>query len=398
MNVLVINAGSSSLKYQLFDMATEQVVAKGMCERIGIDGHLKHTPVVNGKPVFNEDISLPSHSEAISAVLEKLTSEEYGVVSSLTEIIAVGHRVLHGGHRFSESMLVTDEVLAAVEANIPLGPLHNPANLMGIRACQNAMPGTPQVAVFDTAFHQTMPDFAYTYALPYEYYEEHHVRRYGFHGTSHRYVSDEAVRILGIDNSRIITCHCGNGSSISAIKNGKSIDTTMGMTPLEGLPMGTRCGSIDPAIIDFIATQEGKSHKEIFRILNNDSGLAGVSGVSSDSRDVEEAAENGHYRSQLALDIFRYDVAKYIASYYVPLGGLDALVFTAGLGENSPEMREAVIDHLSCFGLKLDKEANKVRGGKFGDITGEGSTARILVIPTNEELVIARDTKEIISA
>ena len=396
MNVLVINAGSSSLKYQLFDMATEQVIAKGNCERIGIDGHLKHTPVVNGKPVYNEDINLPSHAEAINAVLEKLVSKEYGVVSSLTEIIAVGHRVLHGGHHFSESMLVTEDVYNAVEYTTPLGPLHVPANLLGISACQKAMPGVPQVAVFDTAFHQTMPDFAYTYALPYRYYEEHHVRRYGFHGTSHRFVSAEAVRILGIENSRIITCHCGNGSSIAAIKDGKCLDTTMGMTPLEGLPMGTRCGSIDPAIIDFIATQEGKSHKEIFRILNNESGIYGVSGISSDFRDVEAEAESGNYRAQLSLDIFRYSVAKYIASYYVPLGGLDALVFTAGLGENSPELREAVVNELSCFGLKIDKEANKVRGGKFGDITGEGSTARILVIPTNEELVIARDTKEII--
>ena len=396
MNVLVINAGSSSLKYQLFDMATEQVIAKGNCERIGIDGHLKHTPVTNGKPVYNEDINLPSHAEAINAVLEKLVSKEYGVVSSLKEIIAVGHRVVHGGHSFSESVLLTETVIAAIEENVPLGPLHVPANLLGISACQKAMPGVPQVAVFDTAFHQTMPDFAYTYALPYRYYEEHHVRRYGFHGTSHRYVSDEAARILGIENSRIITCHCGNGSSIAAIKGGKCLDTTMGMTPLEGLPMGTRSGSIDPAVIDFIATHEGKTHKEVFHILNNESGIYGVSGVSSDFRDVEAKAQAGHYRAQLSLDIFRYSVAKYIASYYVPLGGLDALVFTAGLGENSPELREAVVNELSCFGLKIDKEANKVRGGKFGDITGEGSTARILVIPTNEELVIARDTKAII--
>ncbi|NLB29421.1 MAG: acetate/propionate family kinase, partial [Clostridiales bacterium] len=275
------------------------------------------------------------------------------------------------------------------------GPLHNPANLLGIRACQKAMPGIPQIAVFDTAFHQTMPDYAYTYALPYEYYTEHHVRRYGFHGTSHRYVSAEAARILGMENSRIITCHCGNGSSIAAVKDGKCLDTTMGMTPLEGLPMGTRCGSIDPAIIDYIATKQNKSRKEIFRMLNNDSGIYGISGISSDFRDVEAEAAKGNYRAQLALDIFRYSVAKYIASYFVPLGGLDALVFTAGLGENSPELRECVVDYLACFGLNIDGEANKCRG-RYADITGAGSSARVLVVPTNEELVIARDTREII--
>ena len=398
MNVLVINAGSSSLKYQLFDMDTEQVIAKGNCERIGLrGGFIKYTPVSKGIDTLKEEIDMPTHSEAINAVLQKLASEDFGVVASLEEISAIGHRVLHGGHLFSESVLLTDDVVKAVEEIIPLGPLHIPANLMGLRACQNAMPGTPQVAVFDTAFHQTMPNHAFTYALPYDYYETHHVRRYGFHGTSHGYVSKEAISLLGEENSsRLITCHCGNGSSVAAIKDGKCLDTSMGLTPLEGLPMGTRCGNIDPAIIDFIATQEGKSHKEIFHILNNESGLLGVSGLSSDSRDVEEAAENGHERSQLALDIFRYSLSKTIASYYVPLGGLDALVFTAGLGENSPVMREAVIDQLACFGLKIDLEANKVRGGKFGDITGEGSTARILVIPTNEELVIARDTKEIV--
>lgn len=398
MNVLVINAGSSSLKYQLIEMETEQVVAKGVCERIGIGGHLKHTPVSNGKPVFDEDIELPSHAEAITAVLDQLTGEKHGVVSSLSEIHAVGHRAVHGGHSFSESVLITDEVLEGIEENIPLGPLHIPANLMGIRACHDLIPGVPQVAVFDTAFHQTMPDYAYTYAIPYEYYEKYNVRRYGFHGTSHRYVSAEADRILGKENTRVITCHCGNGSSIAAIKNGKCLDTTMGMTPLEGLLMGTRSGSIDPTIVEYISAVKGYTIDQIFHMLNHESGIYGISGISSDFRDVEAAAADGNYRAQLALDMFRYSVAKYIGSYVVPLGGLDALVFTAGLGENSPELREAVVDHLSGFGLKINKEANKVRGGKYADITGEGSTARVLVIPTNEELVIARDTMEIVGA
>jgi len=396
MNVLIINAGSSSLKYQVYDMNNEAVIAKGQCERIGIGGNLKHTPLIGDKPVFKEDMDLPTHSEAIAAVLDKLVSAEYGVVSDLSEIGAVGHRVLHGGHSFSESVLIDDNVIAAIEANIPLGPLHNPANLMGIRACQKAMPGVKQVAVFDTAFHQTMPAHAYVYAIPYEYYTKYNLRRYGFHGTSHRYVSGEAIKLLGNKpNSRIITCHCGNGSSIAAVLDGKCIDTTMGLTPLEGLPMGTRSGSIDPAIVSYLSKKENISCDEVFGILNKKSGIFGVSGVSSDFRDVESAAENGDERSQLALDIFRYNVSKYIGSYLVALGGVDALVFTAGLGENSPELREEVTKQLAWYGIKIDLEKNKARG-KLVEISTPDSSVPVYIIPTNEELVIARDTKAIV--
>ncbi|MDR0445940.1 MAG: acetate kinase [Oscillospiraceae bacterium] len=403
MNVLIINAGSSSLKYQMFDMKTEEVVAKGICERIGIDGHLKHTPISNGKPVFDEDITLPTHSEAITAVLDKLTGAEHGVVASLSEIGAVGHRVLHGGQSFSESVLIDDAVIKAINDNIPLGPLHNPANLMGINACLSAMPGVPQVAVFDTAFHQTMPEKAFIYAIPYSYYEKYNVRRYGFHGTSHRYVSAEAVKMLGgkAEGTRVITCHLGNGSSIAAVRDGKCVDTSMGMTPLEGLPMGTRSGSIDPAIIEFVANHEGLTREEVFDVLNKKSGVLGISGVSSDFRDIESAAADPSHplsrRSQLALDVFRYNVAKYIGSYMAALGGADAIVFTAGLGENSAELREAVTDQLRGLGVTIDRDKNKARG-KLLDITGEGSTVRVFIIPTNEELVIARDTKSIVEA
>ncbi len=399
MNVLVINAGSSSLKYQLFDMEKETVLAKGMCERIGIDGRLKHTPVSNGKPVFKEDINLPTHAEAISAVIEKLTSKEYGVIDSLKEISAVGHRVLHGGQKFSESVLINEAVLAAITECIPFGPLHIPANLMGIKACQKVMPGVPQIAVFDTAFHQTMPMHAYVYPIPYKYYEQHSLRRYGFHGTSHRYVSEKALEVLGIpkQGSRLITCHLGNGSSLAAIKDGKCIDTTMGLSPLEGLPMGTRSGSIDPTILSFMAIEEGLNFEQIMEILNKESGVLGVSGVSSDFRDIEEASDAGNERAKLALKIFDYDVVKYIGAYLAALGGVDAIVFTAGLGENGPETRERICDMLAGLGICIDKEKNNFKG-ELRDITGEGSRVKVLVIPTNEELVIARDTKEIIES
>lgn len=397
MNVLVINAGSSSLKYQMFDMETETVVAKGMCERIGIDGRLKHTPVLNGKPVFKEDIPLPTHAEAINAVIEKLTSEEYGVISSLKEIGAIGHRVLHGGQKFSKSVLVDDAVISAITECIPLGPLHNPANLMGIKACQKVMPGVPQVAVFDTAFHQTMPKHAYIYPIPYSYYEKYGLRRYGFHGTSHRYVAQQALEFMGIpaEGSRIITCHLGNGSSLAAIKDGKCIDTTMGLSPLEGLPMGTRSGSIDPTLMSVLANDEGLTMQQIMEILNKESGVLGISGVSSDFRDIEEAAADGNERARLALDIFNYDCRKYIGAYMAAMGGADAIIFTAGLGENGPETREQVIEGLEPMGIFIDKEKNNFKG-QLREITGEGSKVRIIVIPTNEELVIARDTKEIV--
>ena len=410
MNVLVINAGSSSLKYQLFDMQTEKILAKGNCDRIGLDGHLKHTPVSNGKPVFNSDIPLPTHAEAITAVIEKLTSDDYGVISSLSEINAVGHRTVHGGRKFFGSALINDEVIEVLEDCVRLAPLHIPANLMGINACKKAMPNVPMVAVFDTAFHHTIPESAYIYPIPYKYYEENDIRRYGFHGTSHRYVSAIAIEKLGgkAEGTKIITCHLGNGSSLAAIKDGKSIDTTMGVTPLEGIPMGTRCGSVDPSLVDVIAAIENTSIKDTMDILNKKSGVLGIYGKSSDFRDIESAAgvdiDNGDVlesadkdkRAVLALDVFAYQVAKFIGSYIVALGGLDALIFTAGIGENSPYIRRIICDKLAGIGIKIDAKVNAVRASDFLDITAPGSTSKVFAIPTNEELVIARDTMEII--
>ncbi|MBR4743270.1 MAG: acetate kinase [Oscillospiraceae bacterium] len=399
MKILVINAGSSSLKYQVFDMENETIIAKGLCERIGIDGHLKHTPVGNGKPVFDSDMDFPTHGEAIAAVLDKLVSEEYGVVAAMDEIGAVGHRVLHGGDKFTASCLVDEKCKDAIRACIPLGPLHNPANLMGIEACEKAMPGVPQIAVFDTAFHQTMPASSYMYAIPYKYYEENHVRRYGFHGTSHRYVSGEALRVMGLpaEGSRIVTCHLGNGSSMAAVKDGKCFDTSMGLTPLEGVPMGTRCGSVDPAVVEFIANLEGITVSETLTMLNKKSGVLAVSGVSSDFRDLDKAAAEGNERAQLALDMFGYAVRKYIGAYAAAMGGLDGIVFTAGIGENGPEVRADSLKGLEFLGVKLDAEANKCRG-KLQKISAEDSKVQVWVIPTNEELVIARDALDIVSA
>ncbi|MDR3310899.1 MAG: acetate kinase [Oscillospiraceae bacterium] len=402
MKVLVINAGSSSVKYQLIDMTTETLIAKGLCEKIGIapgSGHMKHSPQ-NGKPAYEVEIALPTHTDAIKAVLEKLVSPEFGVVSSLSDIGAVGHRVLNGGPKYAESALVDASVIKDIEYFIPLGPLHNPHNLSGIRACIGAMPGVPQVATFDTSFHQTMPDYAYTYAIPYKYQEKYHIRRYGFHGTSHKYVSQEAVKLLGAkaENTRIITCHLGNGSSLAAIRGGKCIDTSMGLTPLEGVPMGTRSGSIDPAIVEYIADSEKLTVAETLHLLNHESGVLGISGVSSDFREIEAVAENGgeplYARANLALKVFYYNVMKYLASYYGALGGADAIVFTAGLGENSAEARAEITKPLAGLGISLDPEKNKVRGTV--DITGNGSKVRIFTIPTNEELMIARDTKAIV--
>ncbi|MCL2661863.1 MAG: acetate kinase [Oscillospiraceae bacterium] len=411
MNVLVINAGSSSLKYQLFDMKTEKILAKGNCDRIGLDGHLKHTPVGNGKSVFDSDIHLPTHAEAISAVIEKLTSDDYGVIGSLSEINAVGHRTVHGGRKFFASALIDEDVIAVLEDCIRLAPLHIPANLMGINACRESMPAVPQVAVFDTSFHHTIPEEAYIYPIPYKYYEENDIRRYGFHGTSHRYVSALAIERLGgkAEGTKIITCHLGNGSSLAAIKDGKSIDTTMGVTPLEGVPMGTRCGSVDPSLVDIIAAIEGTAIKETMDVLNKKSGVLGIYGKSSDFRDIETAAgidisdgstkekTDADHRAKLALDVFSYQVAKFIGSYIVTLGGLDALVFTAGIGENSPYIRKAICDRLSGIGVVINDEANAVRAVDFLDITGNGSKVKVFAIPTNEELVIARDTMEIIT-
>ena len=343
-------------------------------------------------------MDFPTHSEAIAAVLDKLVSADYGVVASMTEIGAVGHRVLHGGQKFTASQLVNDEVKAAIRECFPLGPLHNPANLMGIEACEKAMPGVPQIAVFDTAFHQTMPASSYMYAVPYKYYEENGVRRYGFHGTSHRYVSAEAIRVMGLEKegSRIITCHLGNGSSMAAVKDGKCFDTSMGLTPLEGVPMGTRCGSVDPAVVEFIANLENITVSETLTMLNKKSGVLAVSGVSSDFRDLDEAAEKGNDRAKLAIDMFTYAVKKYIGSYAAAMGGVDGIVFTAGIGENSASIREACVEGLEYMGVKLDKEANNCRG-KLQKISAEDSMVQVYVIPTNEELVIARDSLAIVT-
>ena len=395
MKVLVINAGSSSLKYQLIDMDNESLLAKGLCERIGIDGRLTHKPQ-NGKPVFEADIAFPTHKEAIEAVLEKLTSKEYGVVETMAEIGAVGHRVLHGGIEFTESCIVDDACEAAIKRCFPLGPLHNPANLMGIKACQAAMPGVPQVAVFDTSFGMSMDPAAYIYAIPYEYYENDSIRRYGFHGTSHRFVAARACEIMGKKGVRVINCHLGNGSSVSASIDGKCVDTSMGLTPLEGLPMGTRSGNLDPAILQFLMNKYGFSADEMNNILNKKSGVLGISGVSSDFRDLDKAAAEGNERARLALDKFAYEVRKYIGSYAAAMGGVDILTFTAGVGENSPSMRESICKGLEFLGIHIDPEKNNVRG-KEVDISAADSSVKVYIIPTNEELMIARDTLALVT-
>ena len=395
MKILVINAGSSSLKYQLIDMENESLLAKGLCERIGIDGRLTHKPQ-NGKPVYEADVPFPTHKEAIEAVLEKLTSKEYGVVETMAEIGAVGHRVLHGGIEFTESCVVDDACEAAIKKCFPLGPLHNPANLLGIKACQAAMPGVPQVAVFDTSFGMSMTPEAYIYAIPYEYYENDSIRRYGFHGTSHRFVSARACEIMGKKGTRVINCHLGNGSSVSASIDGKCVDTSMGLTPLEGLPMGTRSGNLDPAILQFIMNKYGYTADEMLNILNKKSGVLGISGVGSDFRDLEKAAKEGNERAQLALDKFAYEVRKYIGSYAAAMGGVDIITFTAGVGENGPDMRESICEGLGFLGVHVDHEKNQVRG-KETDISAADSTVKVYVIPTNEELMIARDTLALVT-
>ena len=397
MNILVINAGSSSLKYQLLNPDTQQVLAKGLCERIGIDGKFTYKP--DGKePIKAADVAMPTHSEAIQAVLNALVDPEKGVIGSMKEIDAVGHRVVHGGEKFAKSVLITDEVMAAIEECNPLAPLHNPANIIGIKACQALMPGTPMVAVFDTAFHQTMPPVAYTYALPYEYYTQDKVRRYGFHGTSHKYVSQRAAAMLGkpIEELKLISCHLGTGSSIPAIDGGKSVDTSMGFTPLAGLPMGTRCGDIDAGILEYLMHKHGWSIDEALNILNKKSGVLGISGVSSDFRDLEDAAPKGNQQAQLALDVFHYSVKKYIGAYAAAMGGVDAIIFTAGVGENGPDTRANVMAGLEFMGAKLDPEKNNTRG-KEVDIAADDSKVRVLVIPTNEELMIAVDTAAIVN-
>ena len=394
MNVLVINAGSSSLKYQLMDPETGSVSAKGLCERIYIDGRLTHK--VGDKKVEKE-IPMPSHSEAIQAVLAILVDPVDGVIKSVDEIDAVGHRVLHGGMEFSDSCIIDDAVIAAIEKCIPLGPLHNPANLMGIRACQAVMPKTPQVAVFDTAFHMTMPPKAYRYAIPTEYYENDDIRRYGFHGTSHKYIARRAAALVGKTEFKMVNCHLGNGSSLSAVKDGKCMDTSMGLSPLAGVPMGTRSGDIDACVVQFICNKYGVSVDECLNMLNKKSGVLGISGVSSDFRDLEAGAAKGDENCILALEKFYYEVAKYVGAYAAALNGIDVLTFTAGVGENGAGTRQAICNYLEFMGVKIDPEKNKLRGQEVM-ISTPDSKVQVWIIPTNEELMIAQDTAELVNA
>ena len=393
MNILVINCGSSSLKFQLINAESEEVLAKGLCERIGIDGRLTYQPAGGDKEISEK--AMPTHTEAIQFVIDALTNEKTGVVKSLSEIEAVGHRIVHGGEKFASSVVITEEVKKAVEECNDLAPLHNPANLIGVEACEKLMPGTPMVAVFDTAFHQTMPEKAYMYGLPYEYYEKYKVRRYGFHGTSHSYVSKKAAEVMGkaYDEVKTIVCHLGNGASVSAVLNGKSVDTSMGLTPLEGLVMGTRSGDIDPAIMEFIAQKENLDIEGIMNVLNKKSGVFGLSGgISSDFRDLTGAMAEGDKKAKIALEVFAYRVAKYIGAYAAAMNGVDDIVFTAGIGENVSYVREQVCSYLGYLGVELDPDANEKFRGEQGEITKPGCKVRVFVIPTNEELAIARET------
>ena len=397
MKVLVINAGSSSLKYQLIDMDSITVMAKGLCERIGIEGsNLQHKNLVKGGAEKIEN-PMKNHADAIQMVIDALVNADYGVISSMSEIGAVGHRVVHGGEFFADSFVIDGKVLEALKMCIPLAPLHNPPNIIGIEACEKIMPGVPQVGVFDTAFHQTMPAEAYMYALPYEYYEKYKIRKYGFHGTSHKFVSMEVAKMLGKDlkDINIITCHLGNGSSVSAVKGGKCVDTSMGFTPLDGVVMGTRTGSMDPAVVSFLMENEKLTAKEVDNVMNKKSGVFGVSGISSDFRDLSAAADGGNERAKLALDMFTYSVKKLIGSYAAAMGGVDAVVFTAGIGENDSATRKAITSGLEFMGIKIDDEKNAKRGEAL-DISTNDATVKTFVIPTNEELMIALDTKRLI--
>ena len=393
MNILIINAGSSSLKYQLMNPDTGVVSAKGLCERIGIDGRLNHTKAGCDKVV--KDIPMPTHSEAIAATLEILQSAEHGVIKSVSEIDAVGHRVLHGGMEFFASCVIDDDVIAAIKKCIPLGPLHNPANLMGIEACQAVMPSTPQVAVFDTAFHMTMPPKAYRYAIPTEYYENDSIRRYGFHGTSHKYVAKRTAELIGKTEFKMVNCHLGNGSSMAAIKDGKCQDTTMGLSPLAGVPMGTRSGDIDACVVQFICNKYGMTPDECLNMLNKKSGMLALSGVSSDFRDLEDGAKKGDENCALARDQFAYEVAKYVGAYAAALNGLDVITFTAGVGENDVNIRKAVCEYLGFMGVKIDPELNGKRGKEM-KISTPDSAVEVWIVPTNEELMIAQDTAELV--
>ena len=397
MNVLVINCGSSSLKYQLISSDTEEVLAKGLCERIGIDGSaITHAPA--GGEKVTEEFPMPDHTEAVRLVIEKLTDDKVGVIKSLDEIDAVGHRIVHGGEKFASSVIITDEVQKAIEDCNDLAPLHNPANLIGVNSCRAIMPNVPMVAVFDTAFHQTMPKKAYLYGLPYEYYDKYKVRRYGFHGTSHDFVSKRAAEILGKnrDDLKIIVCHLGNGASISAVDHGKSVDTSMGLTPLEGLMMGTRCGDIDPAIVGFIAEKENKTAEEVITICNKKSGVYGLSdGISSDFRDLSTEADNGNERAKDALDAYSYKVAKYIGAYAMAMKGVDVIAFTAGIGENNQAVRSLVGEYLGWLGTSMDPEKNKIRGEEV-ILSKETDKVVTMIVPTNEELAIARETVQLV--
>lgn len=391
MNVLVINCGSSSLKYQLIDSETENVLAKGLCERIGIDGRLVYQKAGCDKEIT--EAAMPTHKEAIQMVLDALTNDKTGAIGSLKEVNAIGHRVVHGGEKFASSAVITDEMIKAVEECNDLAPLHNPANLIGIRVCAELMPGVPQVGVFDTAFHQTMPAKAYLYGLPLDFYKKYKVRRYGFHGTSHSYVSKRTAEIIGkpYDEMKIIVCHLGNGASVSAVDCGKSVDTSMGLTPLEGLVMGTRSGDIDPAILEYVGKKENKNIDQLMEVLNKKSGLLGISCLSSDGRDLEDAAAEGNAKAQLALDIFDYRVIKYVGAYAAVMNGVDAIAFTAGIGENNKELRKNVCANLGYLGVKIDDERNNVRGEER-IISTDDSKVKVLLVPTNEELAIARET------
>ncbi len=398
MNVLVVNAGSSSLKYQLFDTSCDKVLAKGICERIGIEGgKIEHKQADGTKTV--REVEMANHSIATKIVVDTLTDPEIGCIKDMSEIEAVGHRVVHGGAYFSESVLLTDDVIEKLNLCIDLAPLHTPAHLMGIKGCTDEMPGVPQVLVFDTAFHQTMPEKAYFYPIPYEMYEKYDIRRYGAHGTSHRYVAGEMCKILGkTEGTKIITCHMGNGSSISAVKDGKVVDTSMGFTPLDGVEMGTRCGSIDPAIVTFIMEKEGFTPAEMSSFMNKKCGFLGVSGISSDSRDIEAAIREGNHRAELAANILAYQIQKYIGSYTAAMNGLDAIVFTAGMGENNPELRERACRNMEFFGIEMDYEVNAAAHHQPNvvKLSTENSKVAVYLIPTNEELVIANDTERLV--
>ena len=402
MNVLVVNAGSSSLKYQLFNTTDGVVIAKGICERIGIDGKITHKQLVSGKS-FSAEVDMPNHTIAMQSVVDALTHEDHGCIRSMSEIEAVGHRIVHGGHYFSQSVVLTDDVFRTLDEKCrAIAPLHTPAHLQGIQACLDILPSTPQVLVFDTAFHQTMPEEAYMYGLPYELYEKYGVRRYGAHGTSHRYVAGEMIKILGgnAEGTKIITCHLGNGSSISAVKDGKCVDTSMGFTPLAGVLMGTRCGDMDPALVPFVMEQLNLSPAEVNNYMNKQCGFLGISGVSSDCRDLEAAIREGNHRAKLAMDMLCYQIKKFIGSYTAAMGGLDAIVFTAGIGENTSYIREHALDGLDFLGVKIDKEINNETKGYSGitDMSDKASRVKIYMIPTNEELMIAQDTEALVKA